>query len=85
MSGAVEVLKPPECDPSDSSGCNQSASAEHSFTIDIDESLTLDCSALHGGALIAPGAVNGRLHIDRAKVRGSVFAGFDRARPGLGL
>ena len=67
MSGAVEVTKAVEADHHDRSF---GGSAEHSFTIDIDESLTLDCANLHAGALVAPaGAVNGRLHIDRAKAR----------------
>lgn len=49
---------------------SQSMGVENSFTVDIDESLLLDCSLPHGGGLVAPaGAVGGRLHIDRAKVR----------------
>jgi len=68
MSGAVEVLKTPDPDQQDRSF---GGSVEHSFTIDIDESLTLDCANLHAGMLAQPmGAINGRLHIDRVKVRG---------------
>lgn len=69
MCGAVEILKTPDPNGSDNYDRSYGGSAEHSFTIDIDESLTLDCSNLHGGALAAPmGAINGRLHIDRVKV-----------------
>jgi hypothetical protein len=61
MSGTVEILQSAE---------NRDAAGqmEHSFTIDIDESLTLDCSNM--GMFPPPGAnlVNGRLHIDRNKV-----------------
>jgi hypothetical protein len=72
MSGAVEVLKSRDAAASGSEASSMacSASVERSFTIDIDESLTLECANLHGGALAAPaGAVNGRLHIDRSKAR----------------
>ena len=62
MSGTVEILQSAE--KRDAAG-----HMEHSFTIDIDESLTLDCSNM--GMFPPPGAnlVNGRLHIDRNKVR----------------
>ncbi|KAI8467317.1 MAG: hypothetical protein J3K34DRAFT_523847 [Monoraphidium minutum] len=67
MSGTVEVLKVADPDHFDGS---LTQSAEHSFTIDIDESLTLDCANLHAGGLAAPmGVINGRLHIDRNKAR----------------
>lgn len=68
MSGVVEILRTATADDveRDASG---GASLEHSFTVDIDESLMLDCSMPLGMEGISPmGAVNGRLHIDRLKV-----------------
>jgi hypothetical protein len=64
MSGAVEVLR-----AADPDGSTLSHSVERSFTIDVDESLALECAGggAHEGAPV--GAVDGRLHIDRAKVR----------------
>jgi hypothetical protein len=62
-------LTPPEDAERDASATSAN---EHSFTVDIDESLMLDCSMV-GGEAGHPGlmaaAVNGRLHIDRLKVR----------------
>lgn len=69
MSGVVEILRTATADDveRDASG---GASLEHSFTVDIDESLMLDCSMPLGMEGMHPlGAVNGRLHIDRMKVR----------------
>lgn len=62
MSGVVEITKAPGPGHDLSGG----GSMEHSFTIDIDESLTLDCADGYMG--LPSGAINGRLHIDRTKV-----------------
>jgi hypothetical protein len=59
MSGTVELIQ------SSADRSVMGPNMEHSFTIDIDESLTLDCSQL--GVFPPTGLVNGRLHIDRAK------------------
>jgi hypothetical protein len=71
MSGCVEVVQSTEVngDPSaDTEG-------DRSLTVDMDESLILDC-APHDGSLTAPaGAVNGQLHFDRARVRGCRLPG----------
>jgi len=66
MSGAVEILRTTTQEDAerDFSG---NTSIEHSFTVDIDESLMLDCSVV-GDGMMPIGAVNGRLHIDRLKV-----------------
>ncbi len=55
-------------DEEDEEELTRSGSLENSFTIDIDESLTLDY--FEGAHPLMPqGAVNGRLHIDREKAR----------------
>ena len=73
MSGAVEILRSatPEDVERELSG---NTSIEHSFTVDIDESLMLDCSVI-GDGMMPTGAVNGRLHIDRLKVGSGVVPG----------
>lgn len=68
MSGVVEITKTATIDDVERE-TSVGASIEHSFTVDIDESLMLDCSMPLGGEGMFPmGAVNGRLHIDRMKV-----------------
>lgn len=68
MSGVVEILKTATADDAERE-TSAGASLEHSFTVDIDESLMLDCSMPLGAEGAYPmGAVNGRLHIDRMKV-----------------
>jgi hypothetical protein len=58
MSGTVELLEP-------SAESTSVTTEEQSFTVDIDESLTLDANA---GPLVAQDIINGRLHMDRQKV-----------------
>lgn len=70
MSGVVEITKTATADDVERE-TSAGASIEHSFTVDIDESLMLDCAmgSMAHEALFPAGAVNGRLHIDRMKVR----------------
>lgn len=73
MSGVVEILKTATADDVDRE-TSAGASMEHSFTVDIDESLMLDCNAagMTHDSMFPMGAVNGRLHIDRMKVGGQL-------------
>jgi hypothetical protein len=64
MSGAVEILRSATQEDVERE-FSGNTSIEHSFTVDIDESLMLDCSVVGDMPI---GAVNGRLHIDRLKV-----------------
>jgi hypothetical protein len=75
MSGVVEITKTATADDVERE-TSAGASIEHSFTVDIDESLMLDCSlgGLAHESMFPSGAVNGRLHIDRMKVRPSLSA-----------
>jgi hypothetical protein len=66
MSGAVEILRSATQEDVERE-FSGNTSIEHSFTVDIDESLMLDCSVV-GDGMMPIGAVNGRLHIDRLKV-----------------
>lgn len=66
MSGAVEILRSATQEDVERE-LSGNTSIEHSFTVDIDESLMLDCSVI-GDGMMPIGAVNGRLHIDRLKV-----------------
>lgn len=66
MSGAVEILRSATQEDMERE-FSGNTSIEHSFTVDIDESLMLDCSVV-GDGMMPIGAVNGRLHIDRLKV-----------------
>lgn len=66
MSGAVEILRSATQEDVERE-LSGNTSVEHSFTVDIDESLMLDCSVI-GDGMMPIGAVNGRLHIDRLKV-----------------
>ncbi|WIA30403.1 hypothetical protein OEZ86_000488 [Tetradesmus obliquus] len=70
MSGVVEITKTATADDVERE-TSAGASIEHSFTVDIDESLMLDCAmgSMAHEALFPAGAVNGRLHIDRMKAR----------------
>jgi len=61
MSGVVEITKTATLEDAERE-TSGGASIEHSFTVDIDESLMLDCSA-GGDGLMPLGAINGRLHI----------------------
>jgi hypothetical protein len=63
MSGTVELLEP-------GAESTSVTTDEHSFSVDIDESLTLDANA---GPLVAQGIINGRLHMDRQKVGGHML------------
>lgn len=65
MSGAVEIMRTATQEDAERE-FSGNTSIEHSFTVDIDESLMLDCSMV--GDMMPIGAVNGRLHIDRLKV-----------------
>lgn len=64
MSGAVEILRSATQEDAERE-FSGNTSIEHSFTVDLDESLMLDCSVVGD---LPIGAVNGRLHIDRLKV-----------------
>jgi hypothetical protein len=64
MSGAVEILRSATQEDVERE-FSGNTSIEHSFTVDIDESLMLDCSVVGDMPI---GTVNGRLHIDRLKV-----------------
>lgn len=66
MSGAVEIIKTATMEDVEREA-SVGASIEHSFTVDLDESLILDCS-MAGEAAFPTNVVNGRLHIDRMKV-----------------
>ncbi|KAF8069424.1 GRIK2 [Scenedesmus sp. PABB004] len=70
MSGVVEITKTATLDDAERDA-SAGASIEQSFTVDLDESLMLDCSLAGLGAegLFPSAAVNGRLHIDRSKAR----------------
>eukprot|EP00879_Flechtneria_rotunda_P011490 GHRR01012003.1.p1 GENE.GHRR01012003.1~~GHRR01012003.1.p1 ORF type:complete len:620 (+),score=143.61 GHRR01012003.1:839-2698(+) len=63
MSGVVELTKTATADDME----RDAIGPEHSFTVDIDESLMLEGS-MAGQGFLPPGAINGRLHIDRLKV-----------------
>lgn len=67
MSGAVEILRSATQEDAERE-FSGNTSIEHSFTVDLDESLMLDCSVVGD---LPIGAVNGRLHIDRLKVSSS--------------
>jgi hypothetical protein len=69
MSGVVEITKTATADDVERE-TSAGASIEHSFTVDIDESLMLDCAlgSMAHESMFPAGAVNGRLHIDRLKV-----------------
>ncbi|KAF6252984.1 kinase-like domain-containing protein [Scenedesmus sp. NREL 46B-D3] len=70
MSGVVDITKAATADDVERE-TSAGASIEHSFTVDIDESLMLDCAlgSVAHESMFPAGAVNGRLHIDRLKAR----------------
>ena len=65
MSGAVEIVKKMGGDVTNAIDEME----EQSFTVDLDESFTLDCNNLPQGLM----GTDGKLHIDRTKVCAGVY------------
>ena len=61
MSGVVELV-------TSLSGDSQPDVPADALTVDLDDSLTLDCSAVAGVTVAAEACEDGKLHIDSSKV-----------------
>lgn len=71
MSGSVELVEamPASRDGSDDGSSNEADDGMHSFTIDVDESLTLGCGELQRILQAGSSVQDGQLHLTRGQAR----------------